>query len=619
MKLPSPLDEAGSRKRSPLAIGAVGTLAMVLLLDNEVRADTCFTEGAPNTASPASPTDALASAERALATSRLDEAAIGFRALALSEPSTELTARASLRYVETTTRIASSSNARREPCFDRLHADLPRLLELHCRSSGASANATKDASTCETLSRVRIDVARLHAERKVTIADKTTGLEGKRLYQEAAETYMLAFREHCATSISVSPSFRCEELAYNAARAYRAAGDTSRAIDAHKTLVVFDNVRKGQSPLARKSLYELGATYRALTLYESAAESFELYASLAPMEREAPGALSDAIVLRLALGDVERGTKDVDTFVKLYATSKPVLAADAVFVLAAHAKEHGETERALATLKGKEALFARAPLDLRIRQTALLARSHAATPATANLAKAEYAQVVSTWGTGAEVLKSIELEYPEADENQRLRRLAKSLDAVGEALFEAAEDERLTHVETVKPPVYSGPNDAAAILRHVKKVVPEWAQKRRTAIEWTEAMYKRITDLTPVPPPRWTLSATARVAGMWASFSADYYTVIPKSMSHPIGADISSVELLGLAGGTAARVEHAKPAYQQCVALSVRFQYTDDLTRECERWLVSRGFLSRTDELVPKLRVGAPFSFAQVGAPVLAP
>ena len=50
MKLPSILGEAGSRKRSRLAIGAVGLLAMVL--DKEAQAETCFVEGAPNTASP---------------------------------------------------------------------------------------------------------------------------------------------------------------------------------------------------------------------------------------------------------------------------------------------------------------------------------------------------------------------------------------------------------------------------------------------------------------------------------------------------------------------------------------------------------------------------------------
>lgn len=610
MKLPSPPRRSFLGFLGPIPLlGAVATVFPIV----DARADTCFADGAPNTTAVSS-AEALAAAERALAASRLEEAAIGFRVLALNAPSTELGARASLRYVETTTRIATSSERRREPCFDRLSTDLPRLLELHCRS----ASTTKDPSTCDTLERVRLDLGRLHAERNVSLADKMTGPEAKRRYQEAAETYMLAFRDSCTSAATASPSARCEELASNAARAFRAAGLSTRAIEAHKSLVVFDDVRKGNSPLARKSLYELGTLYRALLLYESAAEFFELYASRAPTEREAPGALSDAVVLRLGLGDVAQGSKDVDTFVKLYGTSKPALTAEVVFALAASAKEHGDTERALAILKGNEAVFEHSPLDIRLRETALRARGHAETPATAKLAKTEYAQVVSMWGTGAEVLKSLEVAYPEADETQRIRRLGRSLDAVGEALFHAAEDERLTHVETVKPPVYNGPNEGAAVLRYVKKVVPEWAQKRRAAIEWTEAMYTRITDLRPVPPPRWTLSATARVAGMWASFSADYYTVIPKSMNHPPGADIGSVELLGLAGGTAARVEHAKPAYQQCVALSVRFQYTDDLTRECERWLVGRGFLSRTDEIVPKLRVGSPPSFAPLSAPALA-
>lgn len=586
----------------PVALS--GALATVLAID-EARADTCFADGAPNTTS-ASTTEALASAERALASSRAEEAAVGFRALALLEPSSDLGVRAALRYTETTTRIATSSERRREPCFDRLSADLPRLIEIHCRS----ASTTRDAAACDTLGRVRLDLGRSNAERKVSLADKTTGSEAKRLYEEAAESYMVAFREHCTTASSVTPSLRCDELAYDAAHAFRAAGLSTRAIDAHKSLVAFDDVRKVDSPLARKSLYELGALHRALALYESAAEFFELYASRAPAEREAPAALSDAIVMRLALGDVERGSKDVDTFVKLFAGSRPVPTADVVFVLAAHAKEHGDTARALAILKGKEAIFERAPLDVRLREAALRARSHAETPDTAQLAKTEYAQVVSMWGTGAEVLKSLQLGYPEADEPQRIRRLGKALDAVGEALFAAAEDERLTNVETVKPAVYTGSNDGAAILRYVQKTVPAWARKRRAAIRRAEALYQRITELSPVPPPRWTVDATARVAGMWASFSSDYFLVVPKRMSHPPNAGVSSIELLDLAGAGAVRAEHAKPAYQQCVVLSVRYQYADELTKGCERWLVGRQHLSPTDELVPSLRVGSPFTFA---------
>lgn len=587
-------------------LGLFGPVALSVALATalpiqEARADSCFAEGAPNT-TPASPTEAFASAERALASSREEEAAVGFRALALLEPSSDLGVRAALRYAETTARIATSSDRKREPCFDRLSADIPRVLELHC----AGGSRTRDPSACDLLGRVRVDLGRLRAEKKISLADKTTGAEAKRLYEEAAETYMFAFREYCTTSSSVSPNLRCDELVYNAARAFRAAGLSTRAIDAHKSLVVFDDVHATHSPLARKSLHELGALHRDLTLYESAAEFFEMYASRAPAEREAPTALSDAVVMRLALGDVERGTKDQETFVKLFAASQPALAAEVVFVLAAQAEAHGDADRALAVLRGKEALFERAPLDTRIREAALRARAHAEKPATSELAKREYAQVVAMWGTGAAVLKSLQQAYPDADENQRIHRLGKSLDAVGEALFAAAEDERVTHVETVKPLAYAGPNDGAAILGYVKRTVPPWAQKRHAAIQRAEALYRRITELAPVPPPRWTVDATARVAGMWASFASDYFLVVPKTRDAPKGADVSSTELLELAGSRAVRVDHATPAYQQCARISLRYQYTDELTKGCERWLVGRKLLLPIDEIAPRLRAGAP-------------
>ena len=49
-----------------------------------------------------------------------------------------------------------------------------------------------------------------------------------------------------------------------------------------------------------------------------------------------------------------------------------------------------------------------------------------------------------------------------------------------------------------------------------------WVQKKRAAIEEVDSEYQKITELQPVPPPRWVIAAGSRAGLMWGNFVDDF-------------------------------------------------------------------------------------------------
>ena len=149
--------------------------------------------------------------------------------------------------------------------------------------------------------------------------------------------------------------------------------------------------------------------------------------------------------------------------------------------------------------------------DKRLNASAhlLLARA-ASTPAGTH---SELEKVRAMWSDPAAAERAIRQgSLGEAeDSSQSDRRVARSLNAVGEAYFAAAEEKRIAEVEPLKFPVYVGPADRAAVLAHVQTKVKDWFVKKKGAIERVEPAYVSILDLKPVPPPVWVIARPAMI------------------------------------------------------------------------------------------------------------
>jgi hypothetical protein len=210
-----------------------------------------------------------------------------------------------------------------------------------------------------------------------------------------------------------------------------------------------------------------------------------------------------------------------------------------------------------------------------------------------------YGKVRDAWRDPAAARKK--LDALGGDGDARLRRLAKSLTAVGEALYHFAEKKRAA-AEAIKFPEYKGKGERKDVEKHIQTKVKDWMAKKEPAIKEAEAEYLKIVELQPSPPPRWVIAAGAAVGGMWGRYVAEFRAApYPREWDQkgnsPIGdptdptapplawAEIRASYLASLDAASERQKQQAKGAYVTCLNYSVKYQYFDDDSRSCEKWL----------------------------------
>jgi tetratricopeptide (TPR) repeat protein len=392
-----------------------------------------------------------------------------------------------------------------------------------------------------------------------------------------------------------------EEVLYNAARAFQAARDIPKAITVRQILMD-PTYHLENTDLARRAAYEIGGIYQALADYEQAATWYERYARENPKSDKSPDALSDAIVLRLALGQEADAIKDSELFNKNYGSSKPEHTARIAFVVGAHDIEKEDWGAARKKLSSAMSLIDRnAALDVQIQAHAMLGRVFVKLD-TAASAVTEYDKVRGMWKDPAAVVKKIQ-------ETGDDRRLAKALTALGEALFFFAEEKRQA-AEAIRLPGYSGSGrheDIAELL--ATKVAPVMTARRK-AVEDAEKAYFEVLEIQPIPPPRWVVAAAERVARMRGLLAAELRALpAPKSWKRqgrspwgPRWEDVRAAWRDALIDASEPDHLAARAAYRRCVELSLKMRSFDDHTQQCTSWL-ERNFAAeypRLDEIAPR-------------------
>lgn len=354
-----------------------------------------------------------------------------------------------------------------------------------------------------------------------------------------------------------------------------------------------------------EELLTRGERSQNATEYDEAAGHFERFVTLFPSDIRAPRALSDAIVLRLGLGQRDEATRDGELYVKLYATKSPRESATVVVAIASEHARHDDWARTRTSLQGSMTLIDKAPLDLRTTAHVLLARALAHTPKGARASSSEYAAVRALWSDPQTATRTIEQAWSDESEHQRDRHLGRALVGVGEALFMAAEEHRLATVAHLSPPVFAGPRSEAAMKAHVDGRVAAWITEKRAAIASAEREYLHVLAIAPVPPPEWVVASAAQVGLMWAAFADEVRLVVPLSAQRsgkqltPLGAALEGLR-------RDVRRQHAVPALRKCLDLSVKFAFVSERSRACEASLVANGELRKMDEIVPPLRAPGP-------------
>ncbi len=398
-----------------------------------------------------------------------------------------------------------------------------------------------------------------------------------------------ALLERFRTCASPETPATCAAGLERAATLDEAAHRTGRAIEARRIALALGGVDAGT--LARNA-YQLGTDYRNIAEFELAATALERAATLDPGGATAAPALTDAIALRLGLGDGAAVAADCDRF---FARPGPIdaeLAAKVAFVRGAWANEHGDPAGAERELSKAMVTIDRGPLWLRLTAHAMLAKA-LARHATDGRAAAEWARVREL-GAG--------LKPSAADADPR--SFAKGIMAIGDAIVFQADQKRLA-AKWSPVPAYGGGAASADIDRWVSASIAPWVTGRTTTIAELESAYRAVLDLTPVPPPNAVVVAGARVAALWSD-AADALS----AASFPRAWDGAKRKLFAerLATAGATLIGKAKAANVWCTSVAVKFQYVAPEAGACSDWLTKRWphEYPKLDELqlLPAPRVG---------------
>jgi TolA-binding protein len=576
-----------------------------------------------------------------------EEAASAFLDIAMNNSSHDAAIYAAQLYLESVnvlashdTAVTSNPSGKRLGCFDDMATNVPKFIALYCTAD----KLKKNEEQCGILNHIQSDILRLKVEHLVEKLDKEGGsAEALRGYEQAGTQYLDLYRKYCETPIrnghQPSADQKCDELVYNAAKSFQAGRLLAKAIAARMVLLNPMN-HMDKSPLAKKAVYEIGGNYQAIAVYDQAADWYERYACVpdvhknrpkpergcSPKADKADDAVKDAVLLRLGTGDDAQAIVDADYYQRHYGGAKPKIAAQIAFSIGAHYADKEDWGQCEHALSGVMHLMGKAGIDVQVQAHATLARCEEHMRGRQNSAAGEFAKVRALWKDQAAAQKKLDAAYPDESQTERLRRLGKALDSVGEALFYDADEKKHSTVDTIKFPNYHGSGKKDDVLKFVKGKVADWMKKKAQAIVKIEADYKKIVDLQPEPPPRWVIAAGSRVGLLWGNFVDDFRRApYPKDwdkkgcavacgtadelswrdikLNYFNALDSASQPFKdGNATMDGKRVG-AKPALVTCLDYSVKYQYFDDYSRACEVWL-AKNYKSEY-HVVDELR-GAP-------------
>ena len=267
------------------------------------------------------------------------------------------------------------------------------------------------------------------------------------------------------------------------------------------------------------SAFDDGTRMKNIGEYARAAELFERHVREQPTDANAKGALRDAVVLRMGLGDDAGALADVEQYIRFYGNDAEAPTVAAAVVL--HFADREDWTAVTREAARKMSLVDHGPIALRMQTHAALARAFAAT--RDSRATREYARV-----------RDMSRELREPADGDALRRFAKGLDALGEALVFAADAQRDA---TAWAPLAANPGAATT---------EAWVAARSAQIRAVEAEYAKVTEIQPAPPPRWVIAGAARSAAMWARAADELVLRMPaKRRTDPHPAARRRSEALG--------------------------------------------------------------------------
>jgi len=512
---------------------------------------------------------------------RWEEAAADFRAAAMADPTAPEAILAAQLYLDTLNILGSRIDPARLSCYDHMAADVPKLLEQHCDGPPTAVNR----EACGTFRKIIRDILRLKAENQIKLADEMPPAKRDRAarhYERAAEQYLAIWRDHYRADCEAKQAScrYAEEVLFNAARAFRHAGKVFKAIQVSKALLDPRFGLQRTEPAIRAS-YEIGRYYMAMGMFELAASWYERFVLEHPKREQAPTALSDALVLRLSLGQGDQAAANASHYQRLYSRTKPGPAAKVAAAIGAYHVEQADWKRADRRLsRTMSAIVAQTTADVSLPARCHLAQAKLALGDGA-AADRLYRQVMDSWTTPKrrqKLMASLDLSQP-----GDMRRLGKVLTAVAEGLLHFSRQSSARANGMTRPP-FRGPPTRGRLQSYLQTHLAPWLAARQKAIQEAEKAYVRIPMLRPHPPPGAVVEAAAEVAGMWANLMDELRG--PPYAAAATGATADEQWYRQQVDRLAARPQaRAKMAHITCLGYSAKYMAGNEQAARCRGWL----------------------------------
>ncbi len=536
---------------------------------------------------------------------RWPEAAIGFREVVFDHADAAVASHAGQLYLDTLNLMGSKTTPRRPSCFDDMAADVPKLLKLYCTGAKASVND----QMCKTLVRIERDIGRLEIEMLVKDADRLKAkgrtIKARKQYARAAAEYLKLWEQHGKRAcMAKQPSCAGnEEILYNAARAFQAAGSRAKAMTTRKILLD-PRYHLDRTGPAQMALRELGHDNQSLGSYAAAARYLERFATSAPKHEKAAEALSDVVVLRLGLGQTDKAIAAANQFLRKYGRKKPRQSAQIAFAIGVRLAEQHDWKAVDAQFKRTSRLIeTHGQLNVVFGARAFWGRAKVELNQVAE-AKLLFGRLRNDWQNPAAQVRK--LRGADAAPAVFARRLGRALIAVAHAHHFFAEQKRAALAKN-KLLAYKGPANITAFTKYLRNTLAPWQLAQLTALKAAEAEYAKIPALRPQPPPKAVVLAAAAVADMWAAHVATMRAAAgPEPAAAPAktraarrqqyAQRLSQIETLNRPA-----MIQAKQAHKLCLGYAARLQANAAGARRCEAWLSTHfpAEYNKLDELMP--------------------
>lgn len=496
-----------------------------------------------------------------------EEAAVMFRDVAWNHRKSPLAVYAANLYLDSLNALGSRKGKENPACIEQISSSLEPLWGMYCSSpKGYEANG----ELCGVVEQLRCDVLRKQAE----IYEK------REEWKNAAKTYITIVKKYRQCG-------RLDEVLYNAALDFEAASLVGRAVQVRRVLVQ----KFPESPLAKRSIYLLGANFHALAYYEQAAAYYERFAELYPGELGAKctqeekdkdlcpvsnKALKNAVFFRLGLGQGDKAQEDVSLFERNYRRRFPRETAQVHFSLGSIYKRKKEWARVvkhyLEFLKryGRLAMpqqVVQANREIAVALWALEKRDKAQKYLKAGL---------GSWQRGG---ASAVQKLP-ASAEEKARYDLEGREAASEILFLLAES-RFEDFQKIRFPKYSGGRSLARVNKWAQSDFRKWVGKKGSAVRAAEKEYNQVAELKV---PQWEIAAASRIGEMYRSFVDEFRDApVPKEIERD--AELYDAYVGALDQQSEPFQRQAIDKFEFCLITATRVRWFNRWSRQCEREL----------------------------------